>query len=380
MGIENLNTNYILSIFYIWNNIIAIIIFTILFFKSKENKQTSFRYFNSIIIGLIIYFIGDIIWALSFRQVLPNSEHFIKVSRMIYYSATNFIAYFWLMYVEVILESKLVTKGKRKWFLFVLALSIVLNIVLCSIFDLSEPSLIKYLITGIMIITPTTFVIFSSVQVIIKIKTILDKALRKRYFRLIIWPIVIFISGLLQVFFNTFPVFCCGAIIIVLSSYIYNQDSIIFTDSLTEVNNRNMINQYLRDIKNYEDDYYLLMIDIDDFKSINDTYGHVEGDKALKHMARILKDIASNNNCFLARYGGDEFIMIRKSDSESEIKKLIETIHQQFGNTKEDLGYSYSTSVGYTKIKDVDNIDKTIAQADKYLYKRKNQLHSKQEK
>ena len=221
MGIENLNTNYILSIFYIWNNIIAIIIFTVLFLKNKENKQTSFRYFNSIIVGLMIYFIGDILWALSFHKVLPNSEQFIKVSRMIYYSATNFIAYFWLMYVEVILESKLVTKGKRKWFLIVLGLSIILNIVLCSIFDLSEPSLIKYLITGIMIITPTTFVIFSSVQVIIKIKTILDKALRKKYFRLIIWPIVIFISGLLQVFFNAFPVFCCGSIIIVLSLLIH---------------------------------------------------------------------------------------------------------------------------------------------------------------
>ena len=376
MGFENLNTNYILSIFYIWSNIIAIIIFTILFLKSKENKQTSFRYFNSIIIGLIVYFLGDILWALSFRNILPNSEHFIKVARMIYYSATNFIAYFWLMYVEVILESILVTKEKRKWFLLSLALSIIANIVLCSIFDLSNPGVIKYVVTGAMIIAPATFIIFSTVQVIIKIRTIQDKALRKKYFRLIIWPVVILISGVLQVFFNDLPVFCCGSIIIVLSSYIYNQDSLIFTDSLTEVNNRNMIDHYLRDIKNYANNYYLLMIDIDDFKSINDTYGHVEGDKALKHMARILKDIARNNNCFLARYGGDEFIMICKSESEDEIKKIINDIHLQFGNTKEELGYSYSTSVGYTKMNNIDDIDKTIAQADKYLYKRKNQLHN----
>ena len=377
MGLENLDTNSILAIFYIWSNLIAIIIFTILFFKSKDNKQTSLRYFNSIIIGLIIYFLGDILWTLSYHEIIPNYGIFIKIARIIYYSATNFISYFWLMYVEVLLESKLVTKQKKKWFLIVLGLSIIANIVICSVFDFNNNELSRYIMTIALTVVPATFIIFAAVQVIIKIRTIHDMALRKKYFRLIIWPIVILISGLLQIFMPNMPIFCCVSIIIVLSSYIYNQDSFIFTDSLTEVNNRNMINHYLRDIKNYNDTYYLLMIDIDNFKSINDTYGHVEGDKALKHMARILKDIASNNNCFLARYGGDEFIIIAKSDSEDYIKELIKTIHEQFKNTKEDLGYSYSTSVGYTKMDNNEDIDKNIARADKYLYKRKDQLHNK---
>lgn len=377
MGLENLDTNHILAIFYIWSNVIATIIFTILFFKSKDNKQTSIRYFNSIIIGLIIYFLGDILWTLSYHQILPNSDIHIKIARIIYYSATNFMAYFWLMYVEVVLESILVTKEKRKWFLIALGLSIILNITLISFFDLSNPSLTKYLVTGALIVLPATFIIFSVAQIIHKVKNIQDMALKKKYFTLIIWPVVILISGVLQVFMPDLPVFCCGSIIVVLSSYIYNQDSLIFTDSLTEVNNRNMINHYLRDIKNYSDTYYLLMIDIDNFKSINDTYGHVEGDKALKHMARILKEISSNNNCFLARYGGDEFIIITKTDSEEAIKELINEIHERFSDTKEALGYSYSTSVGYTKMNNDEDIDKNIARADKYLYKRKDQLHHK---
>lgn len=376
MGLETLSSKQLLSMFYIWVNCVAIIIFTILYIRSQQNKQTSLRYYSNIVLGLIIYFIGDILWGLTYYQIIPNSDIIVKLARMIYYGAALFIAYFWFIYVEVVLETSIVTKSNKKWFLIVMGVSFVGVILVCAFCDPSLKNPKGFLTAFGLIIVPASFVIFTGIQIVHKIITIHDKGLRKKYITLLIWPIIILATAVGQIIMESLPIFCSGSIIVILSSYIYNQDAFIFTDPLTEVNNRNMINRYIKDIKNVNDTYYLLMIDIDNFKSINDTYGHVEGDKALKYMANILKKIASEHNFFLARYGGDEFIMIAMADEE-KIKSVIEEIHEKFASTKEDLGYSYSTSVGYTKMEQTDDIDKNIARADKYLYKKKKQIHKK---
>jgi len=376
MDLVALDSKQILSIFYIWVNLVSIVIFTILYIKSQQNKQTSLRYYSNIVLGLIIYFLGDILWGLTYYQIIPNSELFVKFARIIYYGAALFIAYFWFIYVEVVLESNIVSKSNKKWFFIVLSVALIAIVVVCILWDPSLKTTKGFLTAFGLILVPAGFVVISGIQIIQKIIVIHDKGLKKKYITLLVWPIIILASAIGQIIFEALPIFCSGSIIVILSSYIYNQDAFIFTDPLTEINNRNMINRYLKDIKNYNDTYYLLMIDIDNFKSINDTYGHVEGDKALKYMANILKKIANEHNYFLARYGGDEFIMIAMAD-EDTIKNVIEEIHEKFASTKEDLGYSYSTSVGYTKMNQTDDIDKNIARADKYLYKKKKQLHRK---
>lgn len=376
MDLVALDSKQILSIFYIWVNLVSIVIFTILYIKSQQNKQTSLRYYSNIVLGLIIYFLGDILWGLTYYQIIPNSELFVKFARIIYYGAALFIAYFWFIYVEVVLESNIVSKSNKKWFFIVLSVALIAIVVVCILWDPSLKTTKGFLTAFGLILVPAGFVVVSGIQIIQKILVIHDKGLKKKYITLLVWPIIILASAIGQIIFEALPIFCSGSIIVILSSYIYNQDAFIFTDPLTEINNRNMINRYLKDIKNYNDTYYLLMIDIDNFKSINDTYGHVEGDKALKYMANILKKIANEHNYFLARYGGDEFIMIAMAD-EDTIKNVIEEIHEKFASTKEDLGYSYSTSVGYTKMNQTDDIDKNIARADKYLYKKKKQLHRK---
>lgn len=70
----------------------------------------------------------------------------------------------------------------------------------------------------------------------------------------------------------------------------------------------------------------ILMIDVDGFKNINDTYGHIEGDNALKAVAAILRNACSNHkdlgNIALYRYGGDEFLMISTDWNISQTKDL----------------------------------------------------------
>mgnify|MGYP002737656633 CR=1 FL=1 len=72
----------------------------------------------------------------------------------------------------------------------------------------------------------------------------------------------------------------------------------------------------------HTDDVYLLMMDADGFKQINDRYGHVEGDHALQVISAALKEVCSASGGFIARYGGDEFVVLQKATAEQDIMDL----------------------------------------------------------
>ena len=68
---------------------------------------------------------------------------------------------------------------------------------------------------------------------------------------------------------------------------------------------------------------YFLFIDVDSFKQINDTYGHNEGDRALKIIAEVLSSLPEKTGGFCARYGGDEFAVVQVLSGKEDIRKLI---------------------------------------------------------
>lgn len=70
----------------------------------------------------------------------------------------------------------------------------------------------------------------------------------------------------------------------------------------------------------------MMFIDVNKFKSINDNYGHNEGDVVLMQLSRLLKGVAETFNCFLCRYGGDEFILIKKMQMKKELPVSATTL------------------------------------------------------
>ena len=68
------------------------------------------------------------------------------------------------------------------------------------------------------------------------------------------------------------------------------------------------------------------MIDLDRFKHINDTYGHAAGDRALMRMADALKRACAERNDFLARIGGDEFVLLCQRESEDEVRQTVDRL------------------------------------------------------
>ena len=102
------------------------------------------------------------------------------------------------------------------------------------------------------------------------------------------------------------------------------------------------------DLSSKKKTFSAIMIDLNDFKSINDIYGHGVGDDALRTSADLLKDCIRSKD-FIARIGGDEFFIILDIDYRNRLEKIINRIKNSFldFNKQGDKPYELSASMGY---------------------------------
>ena len=152
---------------------------------------------------------------------------------------------------------------------------------------------------------------------------------------------------------------------------------LILNDELTKLGNRrkltkdfNMIvNPYVRD----GNTAYFVMLDLDDFKKINDVYGHIYGDKVLKTIGDYLNQI-SNNNVFVYRVSGDEFSAMFINHTEQEVYRILQSLNQNISKHNFDNPIEISFSGGISTMKSTDKyrrLNDYVEQADKKLYSAK---------
>ena len=144
-------------------------------------------------------------------------------------------------------------------------------------------------------------------------------------------------------------------------------------DPLTGLYNRIGFEKEIRRwIKANRDKIFLLAIlDIDDFKTFNDRYGHLLGDQVLMHLAGSMYDIfKTNSDTYMERNGGDEFLLFLGGTSIRELeKRLMDFSQTSHVLTLEGKKYRYTLSIGYTVGPDVTGGEKMLYhQADKALY------------
>lgn len=112
---------------------------------------------------------------------------------------------------------------------------------------------------------------------------------------------------------------------------------------------------------------WLAIIDIDYFKRINDTYGHVGGDEILLITAQQMKAFFANRN-LLFRFGGEEFVVVLEKMKKQQAQELLEDFRTLFANHKFPFDEHLTISVGYCELTSFDYPATVIEQADKALY------------
>lgn len=121
-----------------------------------------------------------------------------------------------------------------------------------------------------------------------------------------------------------------------------------YIDFLTEIPNRISLEKYLNIKIDKNIQFSLIFIDIDEFKNYNDTKGHVFGDTLLTHAANVFKKLQAEYNFYVARYGGDEFVIVKDYQKIEDVDKAIDGIYQAFEVPVkiDDIDYSLGLSIG----------------------------------
>ncbi len=143
-------------------------------------------------------------------------------------------------------------------------------------------------------------------------------------------------------------------------------------DPLTGIYRKGYLNEFIERAIIEKRQFALIVLDIDNFKQINDTYGHLTGDDVLREFVALIKQHIRKND-FFARWGGEEFILLFENNTMEEaitkvekIRRYIETHHF------ESIG-QITASFGVACINENDNVNSIFARADKALYQAKAQ-------
>ena len=350
-------------------------------FKNYD-RQTKQRYYMKAIIAGTVSFLCDVNWGLIEGGFIPEPPAANFLTNSIYELSSVMMGYYWLCYVETALESKFI---KTKYLKHIAAIPVL--IVMAGIIASTFNGLFFYVDENnvyhrgpyvlIHVAMCHFYTVVTSVHALVKslrCKVFLKAKEYRILSMFLIFPLVI---GIIQIIAPAIPSVSVGVTLAFLFVYIDLQNLLISVDTLTGLNNRNQLMRYLSARIRSDADkdcLYVFMLDVNKFKKINDSYGHVEGDMALVRCANALKAANKNSKNFIGRYGGDEFIIIAELNHEEEAERLCSDVRQALiaECVRDGIVYDLSFSFGYVKYdKSYKTMQAFIAAADEKLYEEK---------
>ncbi len=215
---------------------------------------------------------------------------------------------------------------------------------------------------------------------------------RRKISRYIFLPVAIFIlpiliGSLIQLTHYGMSLIWISTAVAMVSLYINLQNESYYIDALTGLYNRQYLTRYLNAAhaheqttrrfgsrKKHEEETCIagIMLDLDSFKSINDSYGHSVGDQALKDVGQLLREVSAGG--FAARYAGDEFIIIRRCAGEKDLKKMMDDIRlrtQEFNAANQRIYWiTFSMGADIYRPKE-DSVDHFMKRIDDRMYEEK---------
>jgi len=177
-----------------------------------------------------------------------------------------------------------------------------------------------------------------------------NKVGKRFYLYVILFAVPPMVGGIIQALFYGISIGWSATCLSVLIFYFSLQNKEVNTDYLTGVHNRRyldyFIGQKLINCKNKR--YAVILIDINNFKIINDLYGHDIGDDALKAASSILRKSTKGSD-FIARYGGDEFYVVMEINNPNDLQRTVEKIRKNLAdfNSSGRKKYKLGFSMGY---------------------------------
>lgn len=366
-------------------NAFGLLVLLLMYFNKQQQGVISLyqKFFDRLISMAAFMLLADSFLSMINGASFQGAGTINLIGSSLYYILEPFIGFLWLFYCQYRTDGSI---KRLKLYLPVYFFPIILNALLVLInfftgwlYSIDADNLYQ---PGPLVLANT---VLTTIYIIVAVCLALSKSLRmhtryerREYNHMAFFLLPLIIGGILQYFLADMHIFWICVVSSLLMIFVNNQNTQISTDALTGLNNRRQFDKHLEmRTRSLEDDIELfaIFIDVDDFKHINDTYGHAVGDAALQQVAEILKRVCGGRNDFLARIGGDEFSVICTRKNKQLVETTIDQIQAALSdfNTSGQAPYKLSLSMGIAQYGEYgsETIDDFIASADTLMYQMK---------
>ena len=377
-------TNYF--IYYAEANIICFLFFGVMLLHDLFNatRQETQIQFDRTLTAFMVYFISDTLWAAVDSGALPVNTFSVVATNFANNIIISLITYSWLRYVMAVEKASNREKSITQFaiiFPFLVSVAAMVGIYLFAprvlLSEALEPTPAFF---AAFLAVPYIYIVAVIVYVVRRARSEENPAEKFKHLFIGLFPLMVIAGGLVEIFLlPELPLFCFASTILMLVFYIQSMERQISMDPLTGLNNRGQLLRYISQKSSVHPEgrpTFVLMIDVNDFKKINDTFGHAEGDRALILIADVLRRVFDSYGVrgFLGRYGGDEFILIIHPLEEEIVDGLVRELRAQVRSAGAEAGSPYvlSISVGFDALAgEQDTFQKCILRSDRKLYQDK---------
>lgn len=309
----------------------------------------------------------DLIWLNYLSNVLYMSCIGILAAAMVFYCNEEFPAPIWktaaqrnLLMIPVVLELVLLAGTPFT--------GLVFTVNAAGYYHRSATFFLQMIPYGYLLLTTALGIYW-----FVRSQTVME---RNRFISISMFALPPIALGAVQILFNdnTLDILMFSITLSLMCNYAVSQNNRITRDTLTRLPNREVLDVVLVEKmrggrKGEKDTLFVFSCDMNGFKSINDTYGHPEGDRALVLTADALYRICCGYKATVARMGGDEFAIVLEAPDEEVPRALVREVDACLAELSKTEKFNLSISMGYTVYRPGETIADLLKASDRELYR-----------
>ena len=367
----------------------ALVLLAAIHSRTGMGGMVSQRLFASTMSVVAVFYLSDTAWFAMDCAALPQVWWASMLLKSIYFLSATVASYLWFLYMTMLTKPRILESKRNRQ---LAGIPVAVHVVLCLI-NVFTPILFaidadftysRGPLFGLQYVFVYLYPMLASAHALIKAFRPENYIDRARYIVIACFPVLPAVSGLLQLFYWRIPFNCVAFTLGMVIVYLTEVTQQVSQEPLTKLANRKQLMRVLeQNITTHSEDgqLYLFMMDLDNFKHINDAHGHTEGDQALILTSEALKQAVRGlrQRAMLARYGGDEFAIAGSFDSPEQTEQLKVRIEEELQQQSRAANkpYELRMSIGIARYdSSMKNIKEFLDAADAQLYLEKSKKAS----
>lgn len=328
--------------------ILAVSMLLVKIYFKEEVYSYSNRLFKAMLLSVIILMTLEFLsWIFDAK---PGNFNFILnyVFNFVLFIVSPSVACFWVAYIHYKIFGDKQRIRKNFWFLYPIFISSLLALI-----NIFFPIVFKVPVeTNLFERLPLLPLNFMMAYVMVIYSVILTFKHRSKLKRTVWIAVLLFV--VLSIFASLLQLFNYGLIVMyptlalsIIVIYLFLETTSASTDYLTDLHSRSRFDEFLANKVERNEEFSVLMLDLDDYKEFNDVHGHIVGDRILIMFSNLMKKVFGDK-ALAARYGGDEFVVVVSDQDVKTIVGYKEDLKIEIEESKDPIFQTVRFSFGYS--------------------------------